>query len=112
MNTTIKKIISLTLVLIICCTMFCACGISESKAVGTWTYTYEFEGSEFSVTLVLADNGKYSMEIYKDGSFFKLKEGDWGIDGGNVMCYTQTGATEYDYKDGALVNGAQNLVKE
>lgn len=112
MKTIVKKIIALTLVAIICCTMCCSCGIKEEEIVGTWSATYIFEENEYFVSLILFDDGQYDMTSYKNGSFLNFREGDWGIEGGNLFCYTETGSIEYDYKDGALVNGAQRLLKQ
>ena len=108
-----KKIKSLISAILACllCIILCSC-VSKDTAAGTWRDNYIYNGSEFSVTLVLEENGHYTYVSYKNGSLSKAMEGEWETIGNEVCIYTETGSTSYDYIDGKLANGSQNLTKD
>ncbi|MBO5767389.1 MAG: hypothetical protein J6R45_00295 [Clostridia bacterium] len=110
-----KKLLALSLVVIMCCVLLCACGISREDAVGTWCGSYVFKGNNFTVAFVLESNGEYSEVIYKNGSFSSAEVGTWEVKGGKVFLYEDGDMmgtrTEYKYKGGALVNNDHYFYK-
>ena len=115
MKTNGRRGIVLVLVMIMCCGLLCACGISEEDAIGVWSSTYVYDGNEFSSVFILEANGEYSKETNKNGSLSSTEEGIWEIDDGKVVLYEDGNRgirTEYQYKNGKLVNNGHKFTKE
>ena len=108
-----KKLLALSLVVIMCCVFLCACGISKEDAVGIWSSSYVYDGNNFTNTFVLDSNGEYSKVIYENGTLSRAEDGTWEIDGGKVILHKNgdMGSTEYKYKGDALVNNDHYFYK-
>lgn len=97
-----KILISVILICTMCFLLF-AC----NDAGETWNGEYEYNGSHFSVTFVLEEDGEYSKVVYKNGNFFSTEKGTYEKKEGSVFLYINgdTGHyTRYEYTDGKLVN--------
>ena len=115
MKTHFKKMLALSLAVVLCCLFLCACGISEEKAVGTWSGSYIYNGNSFSVSFVLEPNGEYSEVVYKNGSLSSTEDGTWEIKGGKVIMHedgNMGSSTVYEYRGGALINNNHEFTKE
>ena len=109
-----KKLLALSLVVIMCCVLLCACGISKEDAVGTWSGSYVYNGNNFTAAFVLDSNGEYSKVTYKNGSLSSAEDGTWEVKGGKVILHEDGNmgiSTEYKYKGDALVNNDHYFYK-
>ena len=109
-----KGVISVVLICVICISL-CACSITKEKAVGTWSGSYVYNGNQFTSAFVLSADGTYSQATYKNGRLSSAETGTYEVKGGKVILHENgdmTSSTEYEYKNGKLVNNGHEFTKE
>ena len=109
-----RNLISFVLIAMLCVNL-CACGISKTQVVGTWSSNYEYNGSQFSATFELSDDGTYSQIYYKDGNRHKNEVGTWEIVEGQLRLHEngeEGSYAEYTYQNGKLINGGREFSRK
>ena len=84
--------------------------------IGTWHGTYTYNGNEFESTFILKEDGTYTKETYKNGSFSSSEKGTYEvIDGKSVLLRkdgNKTTGMEFTYEGGKLVNNDHKFSKQ
>ena len=109
-----KRICCFALALMALCWL-CACDASMDDITGAWSGSCTYKGDSFTQKLSLNLDGTYQKLVYKNGSYNGTEKGTYELNGKTVTLnpYDKTeGHTDYEYKNGALLNGYYKLHKE
>ena len=117
MKKTIRTI-ALVLALTMLTVTLAACGVTMDEAEGTYVGSYVYDGNDFTVAIVLTDDGTYAKVTMKNGEMSGAESGDYEIKGTKVRLYDDSAityhgkCTEYKYKKGTLTNNGHTFSKE
>ena len=106
-----KKLLSVILVLCLCCTAITA--LAEESYAGTWVLTRAMSGDvELTAEILEQNNMKMTMEFREDGTFTSEEitseqtqtlEGKWEIRDNQLILIIESGEQAIDIIDGELV---------
>ena len=102
-----KKTIAMLCIIVMLTCMLASCGASLNDLIGTWHSDYTYNGSKYSVTFYIDEDGSYGEVTFKNGVLHSTESGDVEIEGSTVYLHP-TGSksrTVFTYKDGTLLNG-------
>ena len=111
-----KKILSLSLVLIMAAMLFCgsAFAATEQDLFGIWNGSWQYNGKSVSETIVFETNGHYLEAQYVNGEVAYSEAGIYEIEDNTVSLYQiggQNFVTKYEYTKDSLINNGHAIVK-
>ena len=117
-----KRIVKVTALLMVSLFMLLtltACfGVSKDEVVGTYSGSYVHNGNEYSVGIVLGEDGTYAEVVIKNGELSSSETGDFEIKGNKVLLYDSESSTyhgictKYKFKKDTLINNGHEFTKE
>lgn len=114
----VNRSISICLIISMMLAIFVACTPSKEDVIGTYVGIYEYNGDNYTVEIVLSEDGKYTKSKAKNNGIPFTEKGEFEIDGKKVLLYkfndkgTKDTYTEYIYKKNTLKNNKHKFVKQ
>ncbi|MBE6912190.1 MAG: hypothetical protein E7473_06675 [Ruminococcaceae bacterium] len=112
-----KKVLLVALVFLLIVSIV-GCSASEKDVAGRYVSSYSYGGSTYRTVISLEESGSYMKTVMKDGALHSIEEGDWELDGNEVILYDSSAsthhgmATKYEFSGDALENNGNEFVKE
>ena len=105
-----KRIFALILALIMCLPL-CACG--DDSVFGTYKGKYLYDGNQYAETIILNQDGTYTLESYKNGELISLRSGEFYFEDGVInLVKDEHISTPYKVEGRALVNNGYYFYKK
>ena len=109
------RLIATLMTILLLGTFLVSCAPSVEDVEGTYIGTYEYNGNEYTVAIILFDDGTYASATSKNGAKPSTQSGDFEIKWNKIVLYDvgPDGAwAEYKYSKGVLTNNNHKFYKE